>query len=623
MLIACWVAMTGIGLVATGAIADDNLSAGEPARLLNAIDVEGRICGHSKGVEDKPNAYYMLNKGVICIKTCPSEINTKKFICVDGVTYSSVKNGYQNVLKYQCMYEMETKSMLNRCVSSGDTSGAAEKATKEALESGGNGNAGVTLGVINYGTDQGDNWFSDMLADIYDNSAVIFGIGLGLSNVIALAYLYILRIPGVLFTAIWGILLSIQFALVVGGAVLYMKYTEWSDDGIHSEGEVMLLQVAAYAVITIAVLYAFLMLVMRKRVQLALAVIKEAARAMASMPGLILMPLVQALGLIVFLAPWMVYCIYLASSGDVKTYTATDLSGNSYTMKSFEYNTNTRYAFLYMLFSYFWTSQFIVAFGQMSIALALVAWYFTHDKKTIGNGTVIWAMKTVGRYHLGTCAYGALVIALIKTIRAVLMYIQKKLAKSENKILAMVVACIQCCMWCVEKCMKFLNKNAYIQTAIYGTSFCKSARKAFFMIARNILRVAAVNMVGDFVLFLGRLFIPTATTFIAYFAIAYQSGGSNGIILPLIFVWICAYFIGCMYSEIFGMSIETVLNCYVADEEMFPPELRFAEGSLRDTMANTAKAAADQNKIAPAVEGSSASSEKQVSKPAAEEEGLL
>ena len=32
--------------------------------------------------------------------------------------------------------------------------------------------------------------------------------------------------------------------------------------------------------------------------------------------------------------------------------------------------------------------------------------------------------------------------------------------------------------------MKFLNKNAYIQTAIFGTSFCTSSKEAFFLILR-------------------------------------------------------------------------------------------------------------------------------------------
>lgn len=53
--------------------------------------------------------------------------------------------------------------------------------------------------------------------------------------------------------------------------------------------------------------------------------------------------------------------------------------------------------------------------------------------------------------------------------------------------------------------MNFLNKNAYIQTAIFGYSFCTAAKRAFFLIARNIMRVAAVGVVSEIVLILGKV----------------------------------------------------------------------------------------------------------------------
>lgn len=581
MLIASWVAMTGVGLVVTGFVKDKNLPAGNPRRLINSIDYDGRICGYDTAVADKPLGYYMLDKSIVCIKECPATSNTALYYCQDNVTGS-----YAAVAENKCMYHVASSNMLNRCISSADVNALA--VTAQAAES------GSPAKLASYGSDTSDDWFSQTLGDLYDNSAVIFGIGLGVANLIAFLYLYILRIPGVLFMAIWGILITILAALVIGGFLLLMKADAWDGDGVHTEGDVMLMKVAAYVTLVFGFLFACLMCVMRKRIALALNILKEAARALAAMPLIIFMPVIQALCLCLFLAPWLIYCLYLASSGEMVVLNGTyfDPTTNAdvaYTYKDFTYTANTKYAFLYMLFCWFWTSQFIVALGQLSIALALVAWYFTHNKEKVGSHTVIWAGKTALRYHAGTAAFGSLVIAIIKTIRAVLMYIQKKAAKSGNKALVAVVACIQCCMWCVEKCMKFLNKNAYIQTAIYGTSFCHSCMKAFFLIARNILRVIAVNMVADFILMLGRLFIPVVTTLVAYLALAYKTGSTNGLVLPLVFVFILSYFIGCMYSEIFGMSIETILCCFIADEEMFPAEggLRFAEKGLATTMATT------------------------------------
>ncbi len=90
-----------------------------------------------------------------------------------------------------------------------------------------------------------------------------------------------------------------------------------------------------------------------------------------------------------------------------------------------------------------------------------------------------------------------------------------------------------CCLWCLEKCLNYLNQvtnkalvffnsssssvhrhcltcvfisqNAYAATAINSTSFCTSARDAFVILVENALRVATINAVGDFVLFLGKV----------------------------------------------------------------------------------------------------------------------
>ena len=40
------------------------------------------------------------------------------------------------------------------------------------------------------------------------------------------------------------------------------------------------------------------------------------------------------------------------------------------------------------------------------------------------------------------------------------------------------------------------------------------------------------------------------------------------------------------------MAIETVLCCFIADEEMFPADSRFAEGGLKSLLDSAAKSAA-------------------------------
>lgn len=53
-----------------------------------------------------------------------------------------------------------------------------------------------------------------------------------------------------------------------------------------------------------------------------------------------------------------------------------------------------------------------------------------------------------------------------------------------------------------------LCRNAYIVVAVHGSGYCTSAFRAAKLILNNILRVAAVNVVGDALLWLGKVCLP-------------------------------------------------------------------------------------------------------------------
>lgn len=59
-------------------------------------------------------------------------------------------------------------------------------------------------------------------------------------------------------------------------------------------------------------------------------------------------------------------------------------------------------------------------------------------------------------------------------------------------------------------------RNAYILVAIKGKNYCSSALHAVKLIVTNILRMAAVNTVGDFLIFLGKLAVTAGCGFIAF-----------------------------------------------------------------------------------------------------------
>jgi hypothetical protein len=443
----------------------------------------------------------------VCVSSCPGATDNTKFICKDSIDVTSVATGFTQTMAGDCMWEMASSGVLNRCYIDGSFDVILAEAETVASAN------GVTLTGVGSPSESGTSgsgFVTDFLGDVYGFSGYIFGFGIGVATVVAFIYLYFLRIPGLLTIIIWTMILSIAVFLIAGAFMLYSLSDTWRSDGAHTSTEADGMLYVSYFVMGLSALYLCLILVLSKRINMAVSIVKEAARALGAMPTLIFSPIVQILGLVIFLVPWFIYMLYIASAGDMSI---DPITGN----RVFTYDTNSKYAFIYMLFCWFWTSEFLVACGQLVIALAISCWYFTRDKKETGQATVTWAAKSLFWYHLGTAAFGSLVIAIILTIRAIISYIQRKAKKSGNKILEYVMCILQCCMWCLEKIMRFLNKNAYIQTAIYGYSFCKACRNAFFLLLRNILRVAAVNMVADFVLLLGKVCACIKSRVLHYF----------------------------------------------------------------------------------------------------------
>ena len=79
----------------------------------------------------------------------------------------------------------------------------------------------------------------------------------------------------------------------------------------------------------------------------------------------------------------------------------------------------------------------------------------------------------------GTIAFGSLIIAIIQLVRTILSYIESKLKAFNNDLTKCLLCMCKCCLWCLEKFMRYINRNAYIVCAIKSTNFCSSAQTAF------------------------------------------------------------------------------------------------------------------------------------------------
>jgi hypothetical protein len=103
-------------------------------------------------------------------------------------------------------------------------------------------------------------------------------------------------------------------------------------------------------------------------------------------------------------------------------------------------------------------------------------------------------------------------------LQIIMNYVEKQMKSKGkmNKVKEFIIKCLKCCLKCLERFIKFLNKNAYIQCAIQSSNFCVSAKEAFFLILRNPVIFALAGGLGKVFMALGKWFITVGTTLIMY-----------------------------------------------------------------------------------------------------------
>jgi len=223
----------------------------------------------------------------------------------------------------------------------------------------------------------------------------------------------------------------------------------------------------------------------------------------------------------------------------------------------------------------FWLLFFFSAMGEMVLAGSFSGWYWTLDKDgPMENVGVMSSFYRTCRFHLGTLAFGSLILSFVRMIRVLLEWIEEKIKEhgAENPLMKCILCCCKCCFWCLEKFIRFINRNAYIMTAIYGYNFCSGARKSFMLITKNAARAFVLDKVADFVLFIGKVLIVAIVSAITFFLFSNQVTSALDIHLnyhfvPMIIIVLGTYAISSTFFSVYNMAVDTIFLCFLQDLE--------------------------------------------------------
>ncbi|CAK1599547.1 unnamed protein product [Parnassius mnemosyne] len=445
--------------------------------------------------------------------------------------------------------------------------------------------------------------------------------------VVIICFIYILLLRWLVAPVVW---ISIAGLHVLLGFSIYLCYKNYI---YYRNNPVTLIQTSnlkGYAqsiftkqetwmtmLVVLAIVLTILLIIiifLRKRITIAIALIREGSKAVTAIKSTILFPIFPWLFQCAVIAYGILVLMYLLSIGDsafrvvnLKNDTSCDCGGvytedyvscepSTFTLKCRDTSPGASYqqpcqlaschftgienpkSVIYMhlgnLLGFFWTMFFISGVADMMLASTFSTWYWTAHKRDLPFFTLTSGIYRTLRYHLGTVALGALIIAIVRVIRVILEYIDHKIKKFDNSFTRCILCCCKCFFWCLENFLKFINKNAYIMCAVHGKNFCTSARDAFSLLMRNIMRVIVLDKVTDFIFFLSKLLISIGVGFAVYYLLQWnyvyevtQGERLHYSYIPAIILSIATYLICTIFFNVYSMAVDTLFLCFLEDCE--------------------------------------------------------
>jgi len=300
-------------------------------------------------------------------------------------------------------------------------------------------------------------------------------------------------------------------------------------------------------------------------IRIGIAVYQTTAQYIMNNLKIFLLPMLAYIFAFAWLCTWMVSAIYVMSVGE-----PAPREGYPF-LTEMQWEEETRRIFFYQVFMLFWINAWIMGMCQFVIGSACI-WYFEVNSDSGGSGSVRRAIWWAFRYHMGSVAFCAFLIAVSQMLRFLFEYYRRKMSIAKKNPCVKVMLCLTgYCLWILEKCVKFITKNAYIQVALTNTFFCKAAWNAFCLILKNVARFGWLHSIGGILNWFGVCSVCAVNGFGAYLALTKIKTFEDTVTQPLaptILIILMTFIIVKAFLSIFSYSMDAILQAFLLDESM-------------------------------------------------------
>ncbi len=395
-----------------------------------------------------------------------------------------------------------------------------------------------------------------MVEDIKD-AWPVFIVILGISIIICFIFYYLLE------NCAWIMIMIMLFgslaALAGFGVFSWYKYKALEDESVYNKELADNYKTTAIVFWVLAGIFFILVCCLVSRIKLAAKMIAAAADFLTDIKSTLLVPIILTGILCVFTIFWSISFTYLFSVGNLR-YDEGDIFGDM------TWTDEVKAGIYLMIFALLWYISFTLSTNIFVIATLTTGWYFGRfDNYHI---SMITAFKWAWFYHLGTLAFGSFLIALLWAIQLILTYIYQKLKETGDNNFCL--KCTICFVNCFERVMRYLNQHAYIEVVLKNLNYCSAAASCLEVITSNFLRFAVLTGLVNLFLVLGSIMISVVVTIIGHFILKTYGNMLNiefETIGPLVLIFTISMVVSLLFNNIFEISADTMLHCYVQDEK--------------------------------------------------------
>lgn len=393
-------------------------------------------------------------------------------------------------------------------------------------------------------------------------------VGAGLTALVA-SYLFLCLVKTFAKCFIWlGAIALVAAPAILGGTVLYASKQPGGLDGLPSTGDAQQDLNAAYVALGVSALGVVVLCCLRSSLNQALTSIESAAEAIAAVPSLLVEPLFALVLKGAVFCGLLVGSAWLLSTGEGFTVSANGLD--------VKYTQEQKALIAYYFVVSVWMVEFCSALSTFVIAYTTQLWFYKRGTAC----AIVRAYSTALVYHIGTLAFGSLVISVTRVIRMALQVLIEATADTGNPI-GRIVATVCCCIvGCFEQFLKFLNKFAYMDVAINSNSFCTAAKHALAVITHDATSTATVVGATAVVEFAGAGGISAAAGLVAYTSATHLDLFSNPesphfVQNPLALTGVAValgLLVALPFMMVFSTVADTTLFCFALHHQRTPVE---------------------------------------------------